>query len=252
MEVGCLKWIGAAGAPGVCDLQVPGSALSRPPAGLPGSARGWAGSRVSGPGRGAGGPRCPRPSSRAPHLSRIPKRRRHGGQDWGPCRPGRPSGRSGSECPRPLPQPSLGPTRQLAGDVGGHSPPGPPSRHPWRLTPTHQLRRGLGSGKGTERRRWRPFRGARPRPPGPPGLAGKPGPRRPQPRGPGAPACCPPRAPSAPQVTALRPPASASSGRRHERVSRPGLLPPSGRRARADSTGAAGKSPSLEPHFSRL
>lgn len=213
---------------------------------------------MSGPGRGAGGPRCPRPSSRAPHLSRIPKRRNASteartGVPAAPAAPPADPGQSAAPWPPAAAFPRT--PRQLAGNVGGRSPPEPPSRHPLGApSPLTSDDEDSAPGRALSGGRWRPFPGpARPRPPGPARLGWKPGPCRPQPRGSGRSRLRPPppRAPSAPQVTALQPPASASSGRRHERISRPLLLPPVAAAPRRLSRRCR-QVPSLEPHFSRL
>lgn len=145
--------------------------------------------------------RLPRPPSRQDPEAQERERR---GQDWGPCRPGRPSGRYGSEC-CPVASHRCGRCR---GSLPAGAPFPPPPRRP---VPTHQRRRGLGSRKGTARREVAALPGARPAPPSRP-----------------RPAWLEARAapPTAQRVRALPPPAAASPGRGHERVSRPLLLPP--------------------------
>lgn len=212
VEVGCLKWIGSTRAPWRFVI-FKCLALPLPPsAGLPGSARGWAGSRGVWPRAGCGRAALPKALLPRPSSLQDPEaqEREHGGQDWGPCRPGRPSGRSGSECCpvascRSLPSDPAPAGGRCRGSLPTGAPFPPP---PWRPVPTHQLRRGLGSGKGTERREVAALPGARPAPPA--------GPR---------PAWLEARAapPTAPRVRGLPPPAAAS----------PGALSPAGHRASA-------------------
>lgn len=217
-----------------CDLK--DLALPLPPsAGLGGSAREWAGSRGAWPRRGAAGRGCPRSASRAPHLARIPKRRNASaeartGVPAAPAAPPADTGQSAAPWP---------PT--AAGDVGGRSPRGPPSRHPL-VAPSPLTSDDEDSAPGRALRggRWQPFPGpALPRPPGPARLGWKPGPRRPQPSGSGR-----------SRLRPLPPPGAGTSGS-PGRCSFP-RWPPHRAASRRLSRRCRQVPSPLEPHFSRL